>query len=148
MKTSAKGLALIKTCEGFRSAPYLCPAGVPTIGYGSTRYADSRAVTLHDSPITEAAAETLLRTTLAGYEDSVAHLLQRPVTQGQFDALVDFAYNLGVGALRGSTLLKKVNAGDTAGAAGEFAKWVHANGEVLPGLVKRRAAEAVLFTSA
>lgn len=81
-------------------------------------------------------------------ENCVGRLITAELTQGQFDALVDFTYNLGAGALQGSTLRKLVNAGDMDGAAGEFGKWVHAGGAVLPGLVTRRAEDAELFTGA
>jgi len=137
-------VALAKDCEGFRARPYLCPAGVPTIGYGSTFYPGGRRVTMQDPPITELAADTMLRATLATFAQQVRDLVRVPMTQGQFDAL-DFTYNLGAGKLASSTLLIKLNAGDYAGAAREFDKWVMAGGKPLPGLVKRRAAERQMF---
>lgn len=145
MTPSQDCLSLIKKFEGFRSKPYLCPAGIPTIGYGSTRYQDGRAVTLKDEPITESQAAGILATTLGGYAESVDKLAQVELTQGQYDALVDFAYNLGAGRLASSTLLVKVNAGDFSGAAIEFGKWVKGGGVTLPGLVARREAERQLF---
>lgn len=145
-KISYKGLDLIKQYEGFRSNPYLCPAGVPTIGYGSTYYEDGKRVTLADSSITEQRATDLLLHTLVKYENAVDKLCTDNLTQNQFDALVSFTYNLGENNLRVSTLLKKVNANPSdENIADEFYKWVHAGGEVLPGLVKRRAAEAKLY---
>lgn len=145
MTPSNDCIALIKQFEGFRSKPYLCPAGIPTIGYGSTKYPDGRAVTLKDAPITEAQAEEILTATLQGFAGSVSKLVKVQLTQGQYDALVDFAYNLGAGRLASSTLLVKVNAGDFSGAAIEFGKWVKGGGVTLPGLVARREAERQLF---
>lgn len=147
MKVSEKGLAIVKKYEGFRLKPYLCPAGVPTIGWGSTVYPNGKAVTLRDAAITPQQASDILLTTMVKYEDAVSRYVQVPINQNQFDALVDFAYNVGVGNLQTSTLLKKVNASDFVGAANEFGKWVHGGGAVLPGLVNRRREEADLFRS-
>lgn len=148
MNVSEKCLALIREFEGFRSKPYLCPAGVPTIGYGSTRYEDGTPVTLKDEPIDQARANAIMRTTLAReYEPAVQRYVKVPLTQGQYDALVDFAYNAGAKNLLQSTLLKKLNAKNYAGAAKEFEKWVYGGGKVLPGLVRRRKAEQALFLS-
>lgn len=149
MTPSERCLDLIREFEGFRPQPYRCPAGVPTIGYGSTRYEDGTPVKMTDPPITRERANSIMLATLAReYAPAVTRYVQRTLTQGQFDALVDFAYNAGAQNLRTSTLLKKVNAGDIAGAGGEFAKWVHGGGQVLPGLVRRRKAEADLFKAA
>ena len=145
MKTSDMGLSLIKSFEGFSSKPYLCPAGVPTIGYGATYYPDGRRVTMQDRPVTVAQATDMLRSMLASYEAGVSRYVQVPLTQGQFDALVSFAYNLGLSALKGSTLLRLVNARDYAGAAAQFVRWNRAGGKVLPGLTRRREAERVMF---
>jgi lysozyme len=147
MKSSNDCLVLIKSCEGFSAKPYLCPAGVPTIGYGSTRYADGRKVTLNDKSITVEQADEIMRTSLVEYENAVNRYVKVPITQGQFDALVDFAYNAGAQNLRNSTLLKMLNAGDYAGAAKQFERWVYADGKILFGLVKRRKLEAALFLS-
>ena len=143
MTPSPRCVELVKHFEGFRAKPYLCPAGVPTIGYGHTE-----GVSLSDPPITQESAAALLEEDLAVFAAGVARLLTAPVAQIQFDALVSFAYNVGLGNLQRSTLLKKVNAGDLAGAAREFAKWTKAQGRELPGLVKRRAAERALFEAA
>jgi len=86
-----------------------------------------------------------MRATLTEYEDEVRRYVQVPINQNQFDSLVDFAYNVGAKALLKSTLLRKLNAGDTTGASAEFAKWVKGGGVTLPGLVTRREAERVLF---
>ena len=145
MKTSDKGLALIKSFEGFSARPYLCPAGVPTIGYGATYYPDGRRVTMQDKPVSEADATAMLRSMLASYEAGVTRYVAVPVTQGQFDALVSFAYNVGLSALKSSTLLRLLNARDYAGAAAQFPRWNRAGGKVLPGLTRRREAERVMF---
>ena len=149
----ALAIYLCRVFEGFRGKPYLCPAGVPTIGYGSTYYPDGRKVTLRDAPITEAQANDMLlhelRTTYApGVLRQCPGLLPLALSTnswGTLNALVDFAYNLGVGRLQTSTLRRKINAQDWEGAKDELAKWVRGGGRVLPGLVKRRAAEAALI---
>lgn len=145
MRTSAPGVELIKHYEGLRLKPYTCPAGIATIGYGSTQYPDGRKVTLVDRPLTEDEADALLADTLRPFEQAVTKMVAVEITQAMFDALVSFAFNLGGNALRGSGLLKKLNAGDKAGAAQEFKKWVYAGGVVLPGLVKRRESECRMF---
>jgi len=145
MQSSDECLNLVRTCEGFRASPYRCPAGIPTIGYGSTRYADGRAVKLTDPPITTAQADAIMRQTLKEYEAAVNRYVTVPINQNQFDALVDFAYNAGAQNLRNSTLLKLLNQGQYEGAANEFDKWVMGAGQRLPGLVKRRALEKQLF---
>jgi len=145
MKTSDKGIELIKQFEGFSSTPYLCPAGVWTIGYGTTRYPDGRKVSQHDKPITEAEATKLLADTLVDNETGVLSLIEADLMQHEFDALVSFAYNLGLQNLKTSTLRKRINEGDYIAAAREFDKWVKAKGKVLPGLVSRRKAEQAMF---
>lgn len=138
---------LCRQFEGLRLKPYLCPAGIPTIGYGSTRYADGRAVTLQDRPITAAQAEDLLLLTLrrdylVGVLKASPGLIDHPKALA---AALDFAYNLGVRSYVGSTLRKRVDAGDWPGARAELGKWVRGGGKVLPGLIARRAAEAKLM---
>lgn len=145
MKTSDKGLQLIKQFEGFRAKPYKCPAGVPTIGYGATYYPDGRRVTMADKPVSEADATTLLRAMLSSYEAGVDRYVQVPLTQSQFDALVSFAYNVGLSSLKNSTLLRLLNDKNYAGAASQFTRWNKAGGKVLLGLTKRREAERLLF---
>ena len=145
MKTSDMGLSLIQQFEGFSAKPYLCPAGVPTIGYGATYYPDGRRVTMQDRPVTVAQATDMLRSMLTSYEAGVNRYVQVPLTQGQFDALVSFAYNLGLSALKSSTLLRLLNLRDYAGAAAQFLRWNRAGGKVLPGLTRRREAERKLF---
>ena len=145
MIVSQKCIALIKSFEGFSAKPYLCPAGVPTIGYGSTRYVNGNPVQLDDPNITEAQAVEIMQATLAPYEDAVNRYVIVEITKAQFDALVDFAYNCGAQNLRTSTLLKKINEGDFKAAQAEFPKWCNGGGKKLPGLVRRREAERVLF---
>ena len=146
MKIDKKGLDLIKKFEGFSGKPYLDVALVPTIGYGSTHYNNGKPVKLSDPSISKEAATYLLRTQVdVTYSKAVNHYVRVKITQNQFDALVSFAYNLGTGALRSSTLLKKLNAGKKKRAGKEFEKWVHAGGKVRRGLVARRASEEKLF---
>lgn len=138
---------LCRRFEGFRPRPYLCPAGVPTIGYGSTYYADGRKVTLQDAPISEPEARALLmHELLSTFAPGVARqcpgLLAFPAV---FNAIVDFAYNLGVGRLQTSTLRRKLNAQDWAGAREQLMLWCRAGGRVLPGLERRRRAECALL---
>ena len=143
-KTSDKGIGLIKEFEGCSLAAYRCPAGVWTIGYGHTGKVDGKAVSL-GMRITQTKAAQLLREDLASFEAAVNAAVKTLITQNMFDALVSFSYNCGAGALRNSTLLRKLNAGDYLGAADEFPKWNKAGGKVLNGLVRRREAERKLF---
>jgi lysozyme len=147
MRTGQAGIELIKSFEGFSSTPYLCPADVPTIGYGNTRRIDGSSVTMDDESISEEDGEALLAHGLLSFERSVDKLITAELTQGMFDALVSFTYNLGSGNLQASTLRMKLNRGDYEDAAGEFPKWRKAGGRVLAGLVRRRAAEQALFVS-
>ena len=137
-------LALCRQFEGFYPYPYLCSAGVPTIGYGTTYYEDGTRVTLNDPPITRERAETLLARQLVGiYMAGVLKtspiLAAYPETLG---ALASFAYNLGVPRYRASTLRKRIETQDWSGAVVEIRKWNKAAGRVLRGLVRRREAEA------
>jgi GH24 family phage-related lysozyme (muramidase) len=134
---------LVCTYEGFREQAYRCPAGVWTIGYGATAL-DGVPVREGDR-ISEPQARTLLLHQLDWFASQVRSLVTVPVTKGMADALTSFAYNLGADALRGSTLLRYLNGGDYIAAAQEFARWKHANGQVLEGLVRRREAERQLF---
>ncbi|MGF6435019.1 lysozyme [Kosakonia sp. 1610] len=146
MRISDKGISLIKQFEGLRLTAYQDSVGVWTIGYGWTQPVDGKPIR-PGMTIKEETAERLLRTGLVGYESDVSKLVKVKLTQGQFDALVSFAYNLGTSALSTSTLLQKLNAGDYAGAADEFPRWNKAGGKVLPGLMRRREAERALFLS-
>jgi len=145
MKISNKGLELIKEFEGFRSEPYLCSAGVPTIGYGSTFYPDGRKVSLKDKPISKEEATQLLEHTVNSFANGLKGKLEISLEQNQFDALVCLAYNIGLGAFSKSTLLKRVNSKDFINASNEFLKWDIANGKKLLGLRKRREREQELF---
>lgn len=145
MQTNRRGLDLIKEAEGLRLEAYQCPAGIPTIGYGSTRYPDGKPVKMSDT-VTTTEAEDLLLATVGQFEKGLRRLLKRELNDNQFSALVSLAFNIGLAALESSTLLRKVNANrwDRTIRA-EFLRWVHAEGKVLPGLVTRRKAEANLY---
>lgn len=138
-RLSQDGVDLIKGFEGLRLSAYQDSAKVWTIGYGHTTGVQP------GDRISTAQAEQLLRQDTAWAQQAVRDQVKVPLTQNQFDALTSFTFNLGADALAGSTLLKKVNAGDMAGAQAEFGRWIHADGAVLPGLVRRRAAESALF---
>jgi len=147
MKISQEGLKLIRDFEGLRLKPYKCPAGIPTIGIGSTRYENGKKVEMTDAAITEARAVELLKNTLVGFEHTVNKFVAVDINQNQFDALVSFTYNVGSKSLLTSTLLRKLNAMDWLGASQEFGKWVYADRKKLNGLVERRKAEKELFAS-
>lgn len=149
MQTSDKGIALIKDFEGCSLTAYPDPGtgGAPwTIGYGWTQPVDGKPVR-PGMKIDKDTADRLLKTGLVSYENDVTRLVKVMLSQGQFDALVSFAYNLGARALSTSTLLRKLNSGDYAGAADEFLHWNKAGGKVLNGLTRRREAERALFLS-
>jgi GH24 family phage-related lysozyme (muramidase) len=133
------GLDMIKQFEGFRPNAYICPAGKPTIGYGSTL-----GVRMGDR-ITLPEAEALLRREVLRYEKGVRDAVKVPLTSNQFSALVSFTYNVGVGNFQGSTLLKLLNQGNYQGAADQLLLWNKGGGRVLQGLVNRRQAERALF---
>lgn len=146
MKISKIGIELIKKYEGFATFPYLCPAGVPTIGYGATYYLDGSRVTMNDEAISEGEAEDLLYQMVVKYAEGVNRYVTSDINQNQFDALVSFAYNLGLGALKSSTLLKRVNADPCdEDIEYQFSRWNKAGGEVLRGLTKRRKDESDLY---
>lgn len=132
--------------EGMYLRPYLCPAGVPTIGVGSTRYLDGRPVRLDDPPITREHAMVLLRhRLLVEFMPGVRALCGAVDEPGRLAALTDFAYNLGLGALRGSTLRRRVLAGRWDLVPAQLRKWVLAGGRRLRGLERRREAEIRLI---
>lgn len=159
MKIGEKGIALIKRFEGCRKKPYRCPAALWTVGYGSVLYQDQIRLKMPERlayPIkfedfrefSQDEIDHLLREELNGCERGVARLCPTAASnQGQFDALVSFAFNCGVGALQRSTLRMKLNRGETEAAVDEFLKYTRGGGKVLPGLVKRRNAERALFLS-
>jgi lysozyme len=138
---------LCRKFEGLRLRPYICPAGYPTIGYGTVNKPDGTRVSMDDEPIDKETAEAwlmheLASTYLPGVLRASPGLLARPQALG---ALTDFAYNLGVPRYRSSTLRRRVNERDWANAHAELARWVYGGGRRLPGLVRRRAAEAALL---
>ncbi|WP_039024863.1 lysozyme [Enterobacter roggenkampii] len=146
MQTSDKGIALIKQFEGCKLTAYQDSVGVWTIGYGWTQPVDGKPIRA-GMTIKQETAERLLKTGLVSYESDVSRLVKVGLAQGQFDALVSFTYNLGARSLSTSTLLRKLNAGDYAGAADEFLRWNKAGGKALNGLTRRREAERALFLS-
>lgn len=147
-KTGQKGIDLIKSFEGFYSKPYICPAGVPSIGWGTTIYPNGKKVTMKDKAITEAEATEYLKHDLKGAERDVDGLTIDTITQNQFDALCSFVYNVGKGNFASSTLLKKVNKNpNDKTIAKEFAKWIYGGGKILNGLVRRRKKESELYFS-
>lgn len=154
MKTDLKGKNLTKSFEKCSLVPYLCPAGVPTIGWGNTVYPNGKKVTMKDKPITQAYADEIFEFIYSMYEKDVSSLVKSKITQNQFNALVDFAYNVGSDidvddipeGLGDSTLLKKVNKNpNDATIAAEFMKWNKANGKVLNGLIRRRKANVEMY---
>ena len=146
MKTSHRGLALIKQFEGLRLDAYICPAGHWTIGYGHTAMAGPPPVNRGDS-ITTAQAEAMLIRDMKQYEDAVSSAVKVPLNQGQFDALASLCYNIGIGAFRRSTLVRRLNAGAYADVPAQLMRWTRGGGKELPGLVRRRRAEAALWRS-
>lgn len=144
MKLSTRGIDLIKQFEGYSSKAYPDPAtgGAPwTIGYGTTKGVKPGMV------IAAEQAEKMLRDDVAKFESGVSSLIISPTTQGQFDAMVSLAYNIGLGNFGKSTLLKKHNARCYSCAADQFRVWNRANGKVMNGLTKRRAAEREVYMS-
>jgi lysozyme len=138
---------LCRQFEGFRSKPYLCPAGIPTIGYGSTYYSDGRKVTLGDDPMDESNARALLMIELEHtYLPGVLRNCPILATdEKKCNAIVDFVYNLGIGRLQTSTLKRKINAQEWEAAQEQLMLWTKGGGKVLPGLLKRRQAECALL---
>ncbi len=133
---------LARRWEGFRSRPYLDCVGVPTIGYGFTHYADGRIVTLNDPPMTREAAQSLLEFMVrTQYMRETIRLCPSIDTAERLGAITDFAFNLGTGKLRSSTLRKKINAGEWTAVPSELRKWCRGGGRILRGLVLRREAE-------
>lgn len=131
--------------EGLYLRPYLCPAGVPTIGYGSTFYENGKKVTLNDAPITKDYAEVLLQYELQLIAPGVLKLCPALTSAKRLAAILSFTYNLGLGRLRASTLRKKINLKDWIGAKEEILKWNKGGGKILKGLTLRRQVEAMLL---
>lgn len=139
MKTSPHGIATIASYEGLRLTAYQDVADVWTIGYGHTQDVEP------EDTITEAEANMILENDVELRAKAVSAAIKVPVTQNQFDACVCLAYNIGVGAFKGSTLLRLLNAGDYVGAALQFPRWDKAGGVSVAGLTKRRLGEQMMF---
>ncbi len=142
MKLSVAGLDLLKKSEGFRGRTYLDVAGLPTIGYGHRLVHPE----CYPAGITEAQAQVILEWDVHEAEQAVERLVKVSLSQGQFDALVDFAFNLGSGRLATSTLLQNLNAGNYDDAASQLLCWDHAGGQEIEALKARREAEFQLWT--
>ena len=158
MKVSQKCIQQIKIDEGVRSKPYQCPALLWTVGVGhvidpnhaKVPMADRKALPIPagwDRVLSAEEIDDILRKDLARFEAGVLRLIKVPLTQGQFDALVSFSFNVGLGNLQNSTLRMKVNRSEFEAAAEQFLVWTKAGGRVLPGLVKRRTHEKEMFES-
>lgn len=147
LRVNERGRQLIILSEGYSRIPYICAAGVATIGYGCTISFDGELVTLDHEPIDRQLANKLFIRDLELFSKSVRALISTPINNNQFSALVSLAYNIGVGNFRASTLRRKLNRGDFLGASQEFKWWRRANGKILKGLVIRREKERLLFLS-
>lgn len=146
MKVSKNCLELIAKFESFSSKPYICPAGVPTIGFGATYYQNGKKVTMKDKAITKDNAYKLLEYQTNKYADAINRYVQVPLTQNQFDALVSFVFNVGANAFRTSTLLKYINLKKNKKLINEqFMRWTKGGGKVLKGLILRRKEEVNLY---
>jgi lysozyme len=159
VRVSDAGKQLIKDFEGVHRRPYLCPAILWTVGVGRVLYPEQNKLkiperktyplkTEHDKDWSDEAIDLLFDADLLRFESGVLRYCpDSTFSQSQFDALVGFAFNCGLGALQASTLRRLYNAGDIEGAAQEFPKWNKGGGRVLPGLTRRRLAEQALFLS-
>jgi GH24 family phage-related lysozyme (muramidase) len=157
MKTSDFAVEMIKHHEGVRLKPYRCPALLWTIGVGHVLYPQQAKLKMeerkafplnpeHDRQWTEGGIDAIFRSDLTRFETGVLRLCPRAIdSQTQFDALVSFSFNVGLGNLQSSTLRMKYNRGEIEGAADEFLKWVRGGGRILPGLVSRRQDERSIF---
>ena len=145
MKIGVNGLNLIKSFEGLRLKPYPDSRGIATIGIGTILYPNGKAVTMQDPPITEQQAMEYLQYEVDQKTTGVANLVKVPINQNEADALICFAYNVGLGALQKSSLLRFLNNNDKIAASNEFGRWNKAGGQEIPGLTRRRQAEKDLF---
>ena len=158
MQTSLKAIELIKHHEGVRFRPYRCPARLHTVGVGHVLYPEQAKIPMaermnfplrpEDNRVwTKDEVDAILKADLARFEKGVATYCTVPLTQGMFDALVSFSFNVGLGTLQRSTLRSKLNRGDKAGAAEELLKYCMAGGKILKGLQNRRIDERAMFLS-
>ena len=146
MRLNNAGYLLICKFEGLRLTPYFCSAKVPTIGYGNTYYPNGRKVTMQDKAITKPEAFEMFKFIADKFALKVDELIKSNVNQNQFNALVSFAYNIGVNGLEKSTLLKKVNFNpDDLTIKDEFLKWNKAGGKEIKGLTIRREKESQIY---
>ena len=146
MNTSEKGITLIKYFEGVHATPYRCPAGYWTIGVGHLISYDDELLSSWDRTLSDDEINNLLKNDLKKFENGVIRLLHpKQPNQSEFDALVSFSFNLGLGTLQRSSIRSKINRGDKEGAIETLLKYCRAGGKVLRGLERRRAAEANLF---
>lgn len=146
MKVNKDGLYLIAEFEGLSLKPYMCPAKKATIGYGNTYYKDGTKVTMLDKPITKEEAIKLLEIIVDSFAKQVSKLVTSPLNQNQINAVVSFAYNVGVGNLKNSTLLKLINKDHNQLAiSNEFLKWINVGGEKSKGLERRRIKESQIY---
>lgn len=145
-RVSKAGIDLIKSFEGLFLKPYLCPAKVPTIGYGTIMYPNGKKVSIKDASITEAQALEYLEHEVNKKASEIEKMVKVPLNDNEFAALTSFAYNVGSGALQSSTLLKLLNSNaDKVSVADQFLRWNKAGGKELSGLTRRREAERSLF---
>jgi lysozyme len=148
MKLNNDGYHLITKFEGFSSKPYLCPAKIPTIGFGNCYYTNNKKVTLLDKPITEIEAFEMFKSIADKFADKVSKLVTYPINQNQFNSLVSICYNIGVAAFQISTLLKMVNENaNNPKIKDQFLRWNKAGGKVINGLTKRRENEVLVYFS-
>lgn len=158
MKVSDKAIDMIRHHEGVRTKPYRCPARLWTVGvghvidpqHGKVKFEERLALPIPkgwNRTLSMEEVNEILRSDLKRFEAGVLRLCPGDITQGQFDALVSFAFNVGLGSLQKSTLRQKHNRGETDDAADEFLKWAKAGGKLLPGLLKRRNDEKALYLS-
>ncbi len=142
MKTSQKGINLIKSFEGFSHYNYFCPGGYKTIGYGHVVKKDEKFI-----KISKKIAENLLKKDVLFAEEAIYRLVNITINQNQFDSLVSFIFNIGSGAFQRSTIRKKINREEIYDASEEFLKWIKSGGLLINGLILRRKKERELFLS-
>lgn len=146
MRLNNSGYLLICEFEGLSLKPYLCPANIPSIGYGNTFYSDGSKVTMNDKLISKYLAFEMFKTIADDFAKKVSKLITSPLNQNQFNAVVSFSYNCGISNLKSSTLLKKINSNHfDPTIKDEFLKWNKAKGKVLNGLSKRRELESEIY---